>query len=68
MLMNFSFLNAVKPKLANNNRNPLNGQCDLAAGVSILWELKDKMTRQHWEILGQTPFGHLMDVEPIMQE
>ena len=51
-----------------SNWNLVNIRCYLASVVSTLWKLKDKMTRRHQEILGRTPFTHLMDVELIIQE
>lgn len=34
----------------------------------MLTKLKPRMTRRQWEILQGTPFAHLMEVNPILQE
>lgn len=48
--------------------NLVNGRCYLVPIVSTLSELKNHMTRKHWELLNKTPFVSLMDIEPIIQE
>ncbi|KAH7690184.1 hypothetical protein IHE45_02G028900 [Dioscorea alata] len=48
--------------------NLVNGRCYLAPLVDTIHELRDKIMLRHWDILKRTPFSHLMDIEPIVQE
>ena len=48
--------------------NLVSARCYLAPVVTKLIELKDHMSRRQWEILHQSPFAHLMGMEPVIQE
>lgn len=46
----------------------VNARCYLALVVEMILELRKEMSKHHWEILRGMPFGHLMNVAPMMQE
>ncbi|XP_039140409.1 protein MAINTENANCE OF MERISTEMS-like [Dioscorea cayenensis subsp. rotundata] len=54
--------------MGDNSGNLVNGRCYLVPVVDTINQLKKMMTRRHWDILRRTPFSHLMDIEPIVQE
>ncbi|KAH7679049.1 hypothetical protein IHE45_06G033800 [Dioscorea alata] len=46
----------------------VNARCYLAPVVETVSKLKKHMHKQHWDILRWTPFGHFMDITPVLQE